>query len=93
MARGIEKTLIFRTVEDRADFLRRLVSQVEPTGAQVLAWALLPNHLHLLLRTGHRPLASPMRRLLTGYASGPAKPSLTTFPSPIRPACGQEVFA
>jgi len=33
------------------------------------AWALLPNDLHLLLRTGHRPLASLMRRLLTGYAS------------------------
>jgi len=69
MARGIEKTLIFRTAEDRGDFLRRLVSQVEPTGVQVLAWALLPNHLHLLLRTGHRPLATLMRRLLTGYAS------------------------
>jgi hypothetical protein len=56
MVRGIEKTLLFRTAEDRTDFLRRLATQVEPTGVQILAWALLPNHLHLLLRTGHRPL-------------------------------------
>ena len=69
MARGIEKTLLFRSTEDRNDFLRRLAAQVEPTGVQILAWALLPNHLHLLLRTGHRPLATLMRRLLTGYAS------------------------
>lgn len=68
MARGIENTLLFRTDEDRADFLRRLATQVETTGTQVFAWALLPNHVHLLLRTGHRPLASLMRRLLTGYA-------------------------
>ncbi len=68
MARGIENTLLFRTDEDRLDFLRRLAAQVETTGAQVFAWALLPNHVHLLLRTGRRPLASLMRRLLTGYA-------------------------
>jgi REP element-mobilizing transposase RayT len=68
MARGIENTRLFRTDEDRTDFLRRLATQVETSGAQVFAWALLPNHLHLLLRTGQRPLASVMRRLLTGYA-------------------------
>lgn len=68
MARGIENTLLFRSDEDRADFLRRLATQVETAQAQVLAWALLPNHVHLLLRTGRRPLASLMRRLLTGYA-------------------------
>jgi hypothetical protein len=32
------------------------------------AWALLPNHFHLLLRTGNVPISSVMRRLLTGYA-------------------------
>jgi len=31
-------------------------------------WALLPNHLHLLVRTGSRPLARSRRPLLTGYA-------------------------
>lgn len=32
------------------------------------AWALVPNHAHFLLRTAGVPLASLMRRLLTGYA-------------------------
>jgi hypothetical protein len=31
------------------------------------AWALLANHAHLLLRTGAVPIATLMRRLLTGY--------------------------
>jgi hypothetical protein len=34
----------------------------------VYAWVLLPNHFHLLLRTGNLPLARAMRSLLTGYA-------------------------
>lgn len=68
MARGIEKTLVFRTGDDREDFIRRIAEQVERTGLEILAWAILPNHAHLLVRTGHRPLASVMRRVLTGYA-------------------------
>jgi len=31
------------------------------------AWAFLQNHAHFLLRTGEVPLATVMRRLLTGY--------------------------
>jgi putative transposase len=36
----------------------------------VYAWALLPNHAHLMVRTGTRPLPRSMRSLLTGYAGG-----------------------
>lgn len=32
------------------------------------AWALMTNHAHLVIRTGIVPLATLMRRLLTGYA-------------------------
>ena len=32
------------------------------------AWALIPNHFHLLLRMGQTPLSKVMRRLMTGYA-------------------------
>ena len=35
---------------------------------QCYAWALIPNHFHLLLRTGLTPLSKVMRRLMTGYA-------------------------
>ena len=34
----------------------------------VYAWALMPNHVHLLIRTGVEPLSGVMRRILTGYA-------------------------
>ncbi len=36
----------------------------------VYAWALLPNHAHLLLRIGAQGLPQFMRRVLTGYALG-----------------------
>ena len=38
------------------------------TGTDCYAWALIPNHFHLLLRTGPTPLATVMRRLLTSYS-------------------------
>ncbi len=34
----------------------------------IYAWALLPNHFHLLCRTRKKPLGINMRKLLTGYA-------------------------
>lgn len=68
MVRGIERRRIFETTADRRDFVARLEAVVGGTGLRVLAWALLPNHVHLLVRTGPQPLATAMRRLLTGYA-------------------------
>ena len=41
-----------------------------PPGRWVYAWALLPNHAPLLLRSGAPGLPQFMRRLLTGYALG-----------------------
>ena len=68
MVRGIERRAIFREERDRADFVRRLAALAEAGALTVYAWALLPNHAHLLVRTGTRPLARTMRALLTGYA-------------------------
>src|SRR5574341_871737 len=68
MVRGIERRPLFHDDADRADFLRRLAAVGQATGLQVLAWALMPNHVHLLVRTADGPLASAMRSLLTGYA-------------------------
>ncbi|HSB80374.1 MAG TPA: hypothetical protein VLM91_16455 [Candidatus Methylomirabilis sp.] len=41
---------------------------VEVGALTAYAWALLPNHAHLLVRTWARPMARAMQRLLTGYA-------------------------
>ncbi len=66
--RGIERRKIFRFDSDRQDFIKRLACIVNETKTQCLAWALMPNHIHLLLRTGRVPIAKVMQRLLTGYA-------------------------
>lgn len=66
--RGIERTKIFRDDRDRNEFIRRLGLILSESGTPCYAWALIPNHAHLLLRTGTVPIATVMRRLLTGYA-------------------------
>jgi REP element-mobilizing transposase RayT len=66
--RGIEKKNIFRTDADRYNFLKRFGSIISDSETICYAWALMPNHIHLLLRTGLMPISTVMRRLLTGYA-------------------------
>ena len=68
MARGIERRDIFKDNKDRKAFLERLATVLEETQTQCYAWALIPNHFHLLLRTVQTPLSKVMRRLMTGYA-------------------------
>ncbi len=66
--RGIERKKIFHDNADKSDFLVRLGQILPESATSCYAWALLPNHTHLLLRTGTTPIATVMRRLLTGYA-------------------------
>ena len=66
--RGIERKRIFVDDKDRDDFIERLSGLLQETKTLCYAWALMSNHVHLLLRTGTSPIASIMRRLLTGYA-------------------------
>lgn len=68
MARGPDRERIFRDPRDRDDLVRRLATLTTAGARSVYAWALLPNHFHLLVRTGARPLARTMWSLLTGYA-------------------------
>jgi putative transposase len=66
--RGIERRKIFRSDYDRENFLMRLSKLIPETKTDCFAWALLPNHAHLLFRRGSVPLSVLMSRLLTGYA-------------------------
>lgn len=68
ICRGIERRKIFLDDSDRNEFIDRLSTIVNETSTPVYAWALIPNHFHLLLRTGKVPISIVMRRLLTGYA-------------------------
>ena len=68
MVRGIERREIFRDNKDKDNFVERLGAIIKDTSTSCYAWSLLSNHAHLLLRTGRQPIATVMRRLLTGYA-------------------------
>lgn len=67
MGRGIEKADIFRSRFDREDFVERLAELSLDGYFAVYAWALMPTHFHILIRTKDRPLSTAMRKLLTGY--------------------------
>ena len=68
ICRGIERRKIFYDNADRENFLVRFASILIETLTPCYGWALLPNHFHLLLRTGNASISTVMRRLLTGYA-------------------------
>ena len=68
MLRGIERRPIFLDDVDRQDFLRRLSHLVAELGFRCFAWALMPNHVHLVLRSGSVRISQLMARLGTGYA-------------------------
>jgi REP element-mobilizing transposase RayT len=59
---------LFANSDDRRDMLARLSRVVPDCGARCFGWALMSNHLHLVVKTGPRRLGSLMQRLLTGYA-------------------------
>ncbi|MBI2061578.1 MAG: transposase [Nitrospirae bacterium] len=68
MGRGIVRQAIYTNDGDRGDFLDRVGRLAGEKAWAVYAWALIPNHFHLLVRTVGMPLSRSMRRLMTGYA-------------------------
>jgi len=68
IARGMASRKLFEDDTDRKFFLERLGRILIESSTSCYAWVLIPDHFHLLLRTGKEPIATVMRRLLTGYA-------------------------
>jgi REP element-mobilizing transposase RayT len=68
IVRGIERRKIFFDDSDRDNLVERLGNIFSETETPCFAWALIPNHFHLLLKTGLTPVATVMQRILTGYA-------------------------
>jgi REP element-mobilizing transposase RayT/DNA-binding transcriptional ArsR family regulator len=68
MVRGIERRSIFSDDADREELLRRLSHLILELGFRCFAWALLPNHFHLVVRSGSVRVSRLMARLGTGYA-------------------------
>ncbi|RPI79662.1 MAG: hypothetical protein EHM45_02055 [Desulfobacteraceae bacterium] len=66
--RGIEKKLIAENRKDRLEFVERMNQAAVKNDIKIFAWALMPNHAHILLKSGKQGLSKYMRRFLTGYA-------------------------
>ena len=68
MVRGIEGRRIVNDAADRKNFVKRIGELSVDTPTAIYAWALMPNHAHILLRSSETGISGFMRRLLTGYA-------------------------
>jgi putative transposase len=66
--RRIARKKVFDDDVDRGFFIERLGTIIQESQTQCFAWTLIPNHFHLLLKTGATPISTVMKRLLTGYA-------------------------
>lgn len=67
-SRGSDKKPIFRLDEDRERFLERLQLTVERYRLPCLAYCLMDNHYHLIVRTPDARLSAAMRELNGGYS-------------------------
>jgi REP element-mobilizing transposase RayT len=68
LSRGNERRDIYRTKRDYEQFLDLLERMVERFGIEVHAYALLPNHYHLLLRTREGNLSRAVQWLGVSYS-------------------------
>jgi len=69
MGRGLERRHIFSSNDDKLDFLERLGVALVQTDSECLAFAVMSNHYHLLIRVSSAPLSRLMSKLLSGYAT------------------------
>jgi REP element-mobilizing transposase RayT len=90
ICRGIERRKIFWEDSDREDFIERLESTLSASQTACYVWALLPNHFHLLLRTGNTPIARVMRQLLSGYAGRFNRLHRRSFKTATNPFCAKK---
>jgi putative transposase len=64
---GLSAKPIFNDSQDYRNFVDRLGNILSDTATLCYSWAQMTNHFHLFLSTGHTPLSTVMRRILTGY--------------------------
>jgi len=67
MVRGLERRRLFYDSQDYQSFLDRFSRIIQEGQARCYAWALMPNHVHLFVRTGQEALSKWVQRLLSGY--------------------------
>ena len=73
MSRGNARRRIFHDDRDHERLLEGLEQTVRRCGWELFSFVLMPNHLHLFLRTPQPNLSRGMQYLLSGYANWYAK--------------------
>ncbi len=68
MLRGIDKRDIFLTQNDYKKFLQYIELAKEKSEISLLAYCLMTNHLHMLLKEGKEEIGNFIRRIAVGYA-------------------------
>ena len=68
IARGTGRQIIFEDDDDRQRFLMYLSSAIREAGAELLAWCLMENHVHLLIHAPLPDLSAIMKRVCGAYA-------------------------
>ncbi len=68
MLRGVNRDAIFLDDADRERFLHSLAEAKQASGCHVLAYCLMTNHVHLVLRTAEEPIGVVVKRLGVRYA-------------------------
>jgi REP element-mobilizing transposase RayT len=66
--RGVNRQPIFFQAGDYYDFLRRVKSCLNEAGVKIIAYCLMPNHYHLLVRVTGGSLSGSMHALAVGYS-------------------------
>ena len=66
--RGINRQLIFEDEDDHSNFLAILQTYKGVCDYQLLAYCLMSNHVHLLVKVNQMPLGDVMRRIAGKYA-------------------------
>ena len=66
--RGIGRQILFEDTEDHERFLTTLKRYRRELGFEVVAWCLMENHVHLLLRDVHDQIDLIMKKLAGSYA-------------------------
>lgn len=67
MLRGLDKRDIFLQNGDFEVFLKYIAKAKEKSNISVLAYCLMTNHVHLLLKEGNEALGNTMKRIAVGY--------------------------
>ena len=69
--RGVNKENIFFNEDNYIYLLRKMKASRHKYGAKILAYCLMPNHYHLLVRQEtNRPLSNWIQAMFNGYVQG-----------------------